>query len=115
MLPRRHRLTSSRSFTTAVRSGRRVTAGRVTGHVWVPPTPPRHGDPAQVGLIVSKRVGTAVQRHRVSRILRHAAAAHVAELPSGSVLILRALPGAADRDSGLAADVATIIERVSHR
>lgn len=115
MLPRRHRLTSSRSFTTAVRSGRRVTAGRVTGHVWVPPVPPPTDEPAQVGLIVSKQVGTAVQRHRVSRVLRHAAAAHVTELPSGSVLILRALPGSAERDSRLAADVATIIDRVSGR
>jgi ribonuclease P protein component len=110
VLPGRHRLLSSRDFGTAVRSGRRIRVGGLVAHVWLPRSETTRAEP-RVGLIVSKRIGSAVQRHRVSRVLRHAAAAHVGELPAGTVVVLRALPGAAERDSRLAADVATIFER----
>ena len=108
MLPRRHRLTDRTTFAAAVRSGRRIRSGSLVGHLVLQTdvTGPR------VGLIVSKRVGTAVQRHRVSRVIRHAAAAHLGQLPPGSVLVVRALPDAARRDGDLAADVATLVGRV---
>jgi len=64
------------------------------------PAPPR------VGLVVGRSVGPAVTRNRVKRRLREILRARLAELPDGSVLVVRALPPAAlARSSALAADV----------
>jgi len=49
--------------------------------------------------VVSKAVGGAVVRNRVSRRLRHLMAARLASLPSGARVVLRATPGAADATS----------------
>ena len=55
------------------------------------------GDPGpRVGLIVSKAVGNAVQRHRVSRRLRHAARAMLDELDPADRMVIRALPRSRD-------------------
>jgi ribonuclease P protein component len=40
-----------------------------------------------------------VVRHRVARRIRHVAANHLDSLPTGSLLVLRALPQAADAHS----------------
>jgi ribonuclease P protein component len=58
----------------------------------------RGGGP-RFGLIVSKAVGNAVVRHRVARRLRHMCAQVVDELPIGTDVVIRALPGAATADS----------------
>lgn len=109
MLPRRHRLTDRASFATAVRSGRRIKVGTVVGHYL-----PESAVPGpRIGLIVSKKVGTSVQRSRVSRIIRHAARGHLAELPPTSVLVVRALPNSRKADSAVAADIAALISRAS--
>lgn len=108
MLPRQHRLTDSRAFAVSVRKGRRIPASAVIGHLYRTD----NTAPAQVGLIVSKRVGNSVQRHRVSRRLRHAVADDIDRLPPGSVLVLRALPGAASLQADLAGDVARIMSRI---
>lgn len=50
-------------------------------------------DAPKIGLVVAKSVGTAVQRHRVARKLRHVARAVVEELPAGNRVVIRALPG----------------------
>ncbi|OBH99436.1 ribonuclease P protein component [Mycobacterium sp. E2733] len=47
----------------------------------------------RVGLIVGKSVGSAVERHRVSRRLRHVARSVLADLQSSDRLVIRALPG----------------------
>jgi ribonuclease P protein component len=47
----------------------------------------------KIGLVVSKSVGNAVQRHRVSRVLRHAARGLLDELGPGDKVVIRALPG----------------------
>lgn len=107
MLPRRHRLTDRTTFTTTVRSGRRIKAGTVVGHFVADSGVPG----PRIGLIVSKKVGSAVQRNRVSRVIRHAAAAHLADLPKECVLVVRALPDSRQADSAVAADVATLIAR----
>jgi ribonuclease P protein component len=49
------------------------------------------GDP-KIGLVVSKSVGTAVQRHRVSRMLRHVARGVIDDLGPGDKVVIRALP-----------------------
>jgi ribonuclease P protein component len=50
-------------------------------------------DGPRIGLVVSKSVGSAVDRHRVARRLRHAAKAMISELDPSDRLVIRALPG----------------------
>jgi len=50
--------------------------------------------PARAGLVVSKAVGGSVVRHRVARRLRHLLREHIAALPVGSRLVVRAAPSA---------------------
>lgn len=61
---------------------------------------------------MSKAVGNAVVRHRVARRLRHLVSPRLTTLPSGALLVVRALPPAAvatsaelgdDLDAGLRA------------
>lgn len=100
---------SSHDFGATVRRGRRVTAGRVTAYLDT-----RSGaEPAVVGLIVSRQVGNSVARHRVARVLRHAVVPFLATLPHGTTLVLRALPGAAERDAALSQDVRAAVARLS--
>jgi ribonuclease P protein component len=60
--------------------------------------PAADGGP-RAGLVVSKAVGGSVVRHRVSRRLRHLLAPRLRELPAGAMLVVRALPPAADATS----------------
>lgn len=50
-------------------------------------------DGPRIGLVVSKSVGSAVQRHRVSRRLRHVARTLIDELGPADRVVIRALPG----------------------
>jgi ribonuclease P protein component len=50
--------------------------------------------PAKVGFVVSKAVGNAVTRNLVKRRLRAASLPVLGALPSGSTLVVRALPAA---------------------
>lgn len=56
--------------------------------------------PPRVGLIVSKAVGNAVVRNRVKRRLRHQVAPLLDTLPTGTSVVVRALPPAAALTSG---------------
>jgi ribonuclease P protein component len=92
----------SSDFDAAVRKGSR--AGRTTLVVHLTRTPLE--EPARVGFVVSKAVGSAVARNRVKRRLRHLARARVATLPAGTLAVVRANPAAANRTSvELAADL----------
>ncbi len=69
--------------------------------------------PPRVGLVVSKAVGNAVVRHRVSRRLRHVAAEFLTDLPDGTDVVLRARPAASAASSReLAADVRSGLRRL---
>ena len=61
------------------------------------------GDPVmqspRVGLIIAKSVGSAVQRHRVARRLRHVARDLLEELDRGDHVVIRARPGSASAGS----------------
>ncbi|WP_092627946.1 ribonuclease P protein component [Actinopolyspora mzabensis] len=59
-----------------------------------PPTLEKREQP-RVGFVVSKAVGNAVVRHRVSRQLRHLMRDRLPALPSGTMVVVRALPPAA--------------------
>ena len=93
MLPPQARLRRSADFTQAVRRGRAAGRPSLIVHLWT------GGADAgvKVGFIVSKQVGTAVQRHRVARRLRHLAADSLDRLPESSLMVVRARPGAAER------------------
>lgn len=98
MLPRRHRLVDSSGFKEAVRRGKRAGSKSLVVHLLVPGTGPvadRETEP-QVGFVVSKAVGPAVVRNRVKRRLRHQARESLSGLPGSAVLVVRALPAAAD-------------------
>jgi ribonuclease P protein component len=50
------------------------------------------GDGPRIGLVVAKSVGSAVQRHRVARRLRHVARTVIDELEPADRVVIRALP-----------------------
>ncbi|MFT3716515.1 MAG: ribonuclease P protein component [Gordonia sp. (in: high G+C Gram-positive bacteria)] len=113
------RISRSADFARTLDKGVRVSAHDVVIHIApVPQDFPDstgiredvslHGGP-WLGLIVSKKVGNAVVRHRVARRLRHAFAASKDALPTPeSYVVLRARPSAAGCSS---ADLAEQLRR----
>jgi ribonuclease P protein component len=112
MLAAARRIRRSADFADTIRTGRRAGRGTVVVHLVTPVpaatavttatepayAPGEHDSPpARAGFVVSKAVGKAVPRNRVRRRLRHLVAARLTDLPAGSALVVRALPGAADR------------------
>jgi ribonuclease P protein component len=70
--------------------------------------------PSRVGFVVSRSVGPAVTRNRVKRRLRHLMRARVEALPSSSLVVVRALPPAADASyRDLEAELDRCLQRVS--
>jgi ribonuclease P protein component len=62
---------------------------------------------------VSKAVGGAVQRNVVKRRLRHLVRDRLSLLPEGSLVVVRALPGAAGADHiQLARDLDAALKRL---
>jgi ribonuclease P protein component len=53
----------------------------------------------RIGLVISKSVGTAVQRHQVARRLRHVAKSVLVDLDARERIVIRALPGSRDAQS----------------
>ena len=114
MLPAAHRLTDGESFRQAVRTGRRAGSTTLVVHLACPEAHAAPDVPARVGFVVSKAVGNAVVRNRVQRRLRHLAREHVSTLPGAAVLVVRALPAAAEASSGeLGADLDRCLSRVT--
>ncbi|MCV7347079.1 ribonuclease P protein component [Mycolicibacterium rhodesiae] len=93
MLPAQFRMTRSAEFGATIKHGVRaaqpdlvVHARRMADSV----------DGPRIGLVVSKSVGNAVQRHQVSRRLRHVARAVLSDLTSDERIVIRALPSSRD-------------------
>jgi len=105
MLPPAHRMRRGSDFTLATRRGTKVTRGRVVVYLH---SAVGEVEAARVGLIVPKSVGNSDARHRVSRRLRAAMAEVVTGLPAGALVVLRALPGAA-QDTALASDTVAAV------
>ena len=98
MLSASNRLTSPLHFREVVRRGRRCGGPLIVVHLLVPS--PERADlgalvAPRVGFVVSKAVGVAVTRNLVKRRLRHLARERTALLPRESMVVVRALPGAA--------------------
>jgi len=81
----------SADFQQTVRRGARGGRDTLVVHLTTTTDP---GPPA-VGLVVSKAVGNAVTRNRVKRRLRALVAARLAQVPTGSLLVVRAQARAA--------------------
>lgn len=99
VLPAQFRMKRSADFGATVKQGRRavqpdvivysrvICDGRTDTPAVSTATPP------QVGLIIAKSVGSAVERHRVARRLRHVAREVLGDLRAGQQVVIRALPG----------------------
>ncbi|AAS06899.1 ribonuclease P protein component [Mycobacterium avium] len=93
MLPARNRMTRSTEFDATVKHGTRMAQPDIVVHLRRGSEPDDESAGPRVGLVVGKAVGTAVQRHRVARRLRHVARPLLGELQPSDRLVIRALPG----------------------
>jgi ribonuclease P protein component len=111
LLPAAARLTRRDDFATAVKRGRRAACGSVVVHV----APSGDADaPARVGFVVGRTVGGAVVRHRVQRRLRHLMRCRLDALPSGALVVVRALPPSAGASSeALGDDLGAALRRLT--
>jgi len=116
VLPAGHRLRASSDFAAAVRGPGGARAGSTLIVVHANQTDARAGQPPRVGLVVSKSVGTAVVRNRTKRRLRALMAARVPVIPTGTDVVVRANPVAAQADtSELASELDRLLGRVLRR
>lgn len=86
----RHRLRTGDEFRAVTRRGVRSARSHVVVHLDLLPEGP---EAPRVGFVVSKKIGNAVVRNRVTRRLREIVRPHLETLPAGSAIVLRALPG----------------------
>lgn len=109
MLPARHRLRRRADFRAAARGGRRAGRHLLVVHVYRSDTilPPK------VGFVVGRSVGSAVVRNTVRRRLRHIIKERLGNVPTGAVVIVRALPMSASASSAeLGAELDALLERL---
>jgi ribonuclease P protein component len=109
VLPQGARLTASSDFARATKSGVRVTTQHFVGYLYISPV--TNNDSAKCGLIINKTVGGSVKRHRLARKIRHAVAPHIASLPTGSLLVIRALKE--DGDRNISEEILELISKLS--
>ncbi|MEU9577781.1 MULTISPECIES: ribonuclease P protein component [Streptomyces] len=117
MLPTDNRLRRREDFATAVRRGRRSGRQFLVVHLRSGATDPHaqgeSAPPTRAGFVVSKAVGGAVVRNKVKRRLRHLMRERVAQLPPGSLVVVRALPPAGDAaNEELARDLDAALQRL---
>ena len=116
MLPTDARLTSSSDFARATKSGIRVTSEHFVGYLYISPvtnTSDTNTASAKCGLIINKTVGGSVKRHRLARKVRHAVAPHIATLPTGSLLVIRALKQSGDKN--VTTEISDLLEKLNSR
>jgi ribonuclease P protein component len=117
VLPTENRLRRREDFATAVRRGRRAGRPLLVVHLRSgttdPHAPGESASPTCAGFVVSKAVGGAVVRNKVKRRLRHLIRDRLSELPPGSLVVVRALPGAGDAEHAqLARDLDAALQRL---
>lgn len=134
MLPTENRLRRRQDFATAVRRGRRagrpllvvhLSSGNPSAGGASSKEAPPVGDtrdphaaggsssPARAGFVVGKAVGNAVERNLVKRRLRHLVRERLLQLPPGSLIVVRALPGSSTASHAeLARDLDAALRRL---
>jgi ribonuclease P protein component len=112
VLPAQYRMTRSTDFGLTVRRGVRAAQPDIVVHALK-----ATGDESEapkIGLVVSKSVGPAVVRHRVSRLLRHVARGVLDDLGPGDKVVIRALPSSSRAvSSRLDEELRTALRRVN--
>lgn len=110
---------SSEDFRVTVRHGTKAARPTLVSHVVLPAgvdARPEERRVTSVGFVVSRGVGSSVERNRVKRRLRHLMRPRLADVPVGSRIVIRALPAAKDAASAtLAADLDEALSRVGAR
>ena len=81
------RIKRSVDFSKTTKSGRRIATQSLIGYLLKTDS----SEPAKLGLIVGRSVGNSVIRHRVQRQIRHGIREEFLKLPTGSLLVIRAL------------------------
>ena len=94
MLAKSARLTESADFARATKSGLRFSTQNFVGYLY----PTNLDQPARAGLIISKNVGGSVTRHSVARKIRHTLRDLYPQIPTGGLLVIRALNSANNAD-----------------
>jgi ribonuclease P protein component len=113
---KRGRLSRSADFDRVFRQGRSQANRVLVLYAF-----PRPGEPEpRLGLSVSRKVGGAVERNRVKRLLREAFEAEASRAPAGHDVVLVARPEArevAEREGleGLRAALAELLDQAAER
>jgi len=94
VLSARNRMTRSAEFDVTVKHGTRAVQPDLV--IYARRGNEDDAEPPKVGLIISRAVGSAVQRHRLARRLRHVARRVVDGLDRSEQVVIRALPSSRD-------------------
>ncbi|MGH3532204.1 MAG: ribonuclease P protein component [Mycobacterium sp.] len=97
MLSGQNRMRRSTDFDATVKHGTRVVQPDLV--IYARRGNGSEAEAPKVGFIIARSVGSAVQRHRVARQLRHAARAVLEGLDHSQRLVIRALPSSRDAGS----------------
>jgi ribonuclease P protein component len=116
--PRRRRLSRSAEFERVYRQGR--SKGNRYLVLYAFPREDGSAEGPRLGLSVGRRVGGAVDRTRVKRVLREAFWEEAARLPTGSDYVVVARPeslGLAEREGtpGIRAALAELVDQLDAR
>ena len=95
MLPKKHRLTSTKDFQNVTKTGVRVYSDIAVIYALANPTSQKN---SEIGLIVSKVVGNSVVRHKVSRHIRNIIKEILETIPGNIQIVIRALPAITEKE-----------------
>lgn len=114
---RRARITRSGDFDAVYRRGRSAANRHLVVYAFARDDRPPDS-PARLGVSVSRKVGGAVERNRVKRVLRERFAEIAPRLPGGIDVVVIARPGAAEYveergSAALGARLAELAERAT--